>query len=175
MKIRDQNNEDSTNWFILDRPREEWIFNGEKIVAPQRSKTNTFGFNEVSWYSSADVYYIKTKNKKYNLKYILALLNSNLFFIWLLNKGKRKGEMLELYQQPLSEIPIKEVSNNSQSNIASLADKIISLRLEGKESYILEKQIDNLIYKLYELTYEEVLIIDPKFSLSKKEYGLIEI
>ena len=29
-----------------------------------RSKSNTFGYNNISWYSSADVYYIKTKDKK---------------------------------------------------------------------------------------------------------------
>ncbi len=105
-KIRYGNNEDSDNWFRLDRTREQWLFEEEKIVAPQRSKTNTFGYNDVSWYSSADVYYIKTKDKSYNLKYILALLNSKLFFLWLSYKGKRKGDMLELYQKPLSEIPI---------------------------------------------------------------------
>ena len=175
IKIRNQNNEDSGTWFILDRPREEWIFEGEKIVAPQRSKTNTFGFNSVSWYSSADVYYIKTNSKKYNLKYILALLNSKLFLIWLLNKGKRKGEMLELYQQPLSEIPIKEVSKSIQSNIASFADKIITLKFDDNATSVLEKQIDNLVYKLYELTYDEVKVIDPEFGLTKKEYEAIKL
>jgi len=175
IKIRNQNNEDSGTWFILDRPREEWIFEGEKIVAPQRSRSNTFGFNSVSWYSSADVYYIKTNSKKYNLKYILALLNSKLFFIWLLNKGKRKGEMLELYQQPLSEIPIKEVSKSIQSALASLAEKIIILKSENKDTSFLEQEIDNLVYKLYELTYNEVIVIDPAFSLSKKEYEAIKL
>ncbi len=160
---------------MLDRPREEWIFEGDKIVAPQRSRTNTFGFNSVSWYSSADVYYIKTNNKKYDLKYILALLNSRLFFIWLLNKGKRKGEMLELYQQPLSEIPIKEVSKNIQSTLATLAAKIISLKSEDKDTVVFEKQIDNFVYNLYELTYDEVKVIDPAFSLTKKEYEAIKL
>ncbi|WP_300978270.1 Eco57I restriction-modification methylase domain-containing protein [Flavobacterium sp.] len=63
-KIRYGNNEDCDDWFRLDRTREQWLFEGDKIVAPQRSKSNTFGYNNISWYSSADVYYIKTKDEK---------------------------------------------------------------------------------------------------------------
>ncbi len=175
IQIRNQNNEDTSTWFLLDRPREEWIFEGDKIVAPQRSKTNTFGFNSISWYSSADVYYIKTKMKEYDLKYILSLLNSRLFLIWLLYKGKRKGEMLELYQQPLSEIPIKEVSKEIQSKLSSFAAKIILLKSQDRDTTDLEKQIDNIVYKIYELTYDEVKEIDSEFKLSKKEYDKIEL
>jgi len=31
-------------------------------------------------------------------------------------------------------------------------------------------QIDIMVYKLYDLTYEEVKVIDPGFALSKEEY-----
>ena len=33
-----------------------------------------------------------------------------------------------------------------------------------------EKQIDIMVYKLYELTYDEVLTIDKDFALSQEEY-----
>lgn len=39
----------------------------------------------------------------------------------------------------------------------------------------LEKEIDVLVYKLYELTYDEVKIIDNNFWLSEEEYGKLEI
>ena len=39
----------------------------------------------------------------------------------------------------------------------------------------LERQIDELVFKLYELTYEEVLVVCPEFWLSEEEYNLIEI
>jgi len=32
-----------------------------------------------------------------------------------------------------------------------------------------------MVYKLYELTYEEVKIVDPAFSLSKEEYENFKI
>ena len=74
LKIRGRNNEQLDHWVNLDRTREEFIFTSQKIVAPQRSYKNTFGFSEKEWYASADVYYILQNNKKYLLKYGTALL-----------------------------------------------------------------------------------------------------
>jgi len=34
----------------------------------------------------------------------------------------------------------------------------------------LEDEIDHLVYKLYDLTYDEVLIVDPETSISREEY-----
>ncbi len=180
-EIRKINNENIENWFILRRGAgHPEIFNLPKIVAPQRSKTNTFGYNECEWYASADVYFITEPKPEYNLKYILALLNSNLYYIWLYNKGKRKGESLELYQKPLSEIPIKKADINIQSKFVVIVDKIIALsqsdhyledqeRQDAVKQY--EKQIDIMAYKLYELTYNEIMVIDPNFSMSEQDYN----
>lgn len=151
-----------------------------KIVAPQRSKTNTFGYNECEWYASADVYFITEPKPEYQLKYILSLLNSNLYYIWLYNKGKRKGESLELYQKPLSEIPIKKADEQTQNKFVSIVDKILAItqtddylqnqeKQEAVKEY--EKQIDIMVYKLYNLTYDEVLTIDEGFCFSEQEYN----
>ena len=39
----------------------------------------------------------------------------------------------------------------------------------------LEKECDQLVYKLYQLTYDEVKIIDPEFELTEQEYTAIKI
>ena len=39
----------------------------------------------------------------------------------------------------------------------------------------LEKECDQLVYKLYQLTYDEVKIIDPEFELTEPEYTAITI
>lgn len=180
-EIRKINNENTDNWFILRRGASHpEIFTCPKIVAPQRSKTNTFGYNECEWYASADVYFITEPKPEYQLKYILALLNSNLYYIWLYNKGKRKGESLELYQKPLSEIPIKKADKTTQDKFVSVVDKILDITqssdyLENKEKQDAvkeyEKQIDIMVYKLYDLTYEEVKSIDKDFILSEEQYA----
>jgi hypothetical protein len=39
----------------------------------------------------------------------------------------------------------------------------------------LEKAIDRLVYKLYQLTYDEVKAINPDFELTEQEYTAIKI
>jgi adenine-specific DNA-methyltransferase len=51
--------------------------------------------------------------------------------------------------------------------------KSISDRLADTKE--LEKAIDNLVYKLYQLTYNEVKIIDPEIELTEQEYTEIKI
>lgn len=172
-KIRARNNEEISHWYILDRTRENKIFDSPKIVVPQRSYTNTFGYNETDWYASADVYFIIQNNESVSLKYILALLNSKLYYIWLYYRGKRKGNMLELYQKPLSEIPIKEISGTDQKPFVEIVNKILDLT--KSDDYIsdsiakatvkeYEHQIDQMVYKLYGLTAEEIKIIEASIK-----------
>ena len=170
----------SIRWFDLWWSRKQEIFEKEKIICPQRNNYNVFGYSKYSWYASVDVYFITAPKQDYQLKYILSLLNSNLYYIWLYNKGKRKGESLELYQKPLSEIPIKKADEQTQNKFVSIVDKILAItqtddylqnqeKQEAVKEY--EKQIDIMVYKLYNLTYDEVLTIDEGFCFSEQEYN----
>lgn len=145
-------------------------FTKEKIIAPQRSKINKFGYNSISWHASADVYFITRKDEKSRilLKYILALLNSKTFYFWLYHRGKRKGDYLELYATPLSEIPIKEIEIEKQNEIISLVDVIITLKKSNDystnsskklEVKNLKNKIDNLIFDIYGFNEKEKTFI----------------
>ncbi len=148
-------------WDVMALPKTAINFGGPKIICPQRSKVNTFGYNECDWYASADVYYITNPNKDYHIKYILGLLNSKLYYVWLYHKGKRKGETLELYQKPLSEIPIKKASSDIQNSIVKIVDEIIALKKTNPnhDTSSLERQIDMIVYDIYDLTDEEIKIV----------------
>jgi len=138
-------------WWQLQWPREKEIFESPKIMAPQRSKTNTFAYTEEIWYASADVYYITKRPSSPSLKYVLALLNSTIYLVWLLYKGKRKGASLELYQKPLSEIPIKVISEEHQAIFDDLVDSIHCLKSNGyeKEYSFLESILDLMVFGLF--------------------------
>ncbi len=62
-----------------------------------------------------------------------------------------------------------------QQPFIDLVDKILAAKKEEKDTRLLENQIDNWVYKLYELTYEEVKIVDPNFELSEKEYENLKL
>lgn len=85
-----------------------------------------------------------------------------MYFVWLYHKGKRKGETLELYQKPLSEIPIKKVSSDIQNSIVKIVDEIIALKKTNPnhDTSSLERQIDAIIYDIYGLTDAEIKIIE---------------
>ena len=170
VRIREINKENTDYWHQLRRgTAHPHIFTCNKIVCPQRSKLNTFGYNECDWYASADVYYITNPKGGYQIKYLLGLLNSKLIYLWLYNKGKRKGESLELYQKPLSEIPIFKAEVQDQNDVIDLVENIIN----SKDNTISDdynsnvEKLDMIIYKLYNLSESEIKYIES-FYYSKQ-------
>jgi adenine-specific DNA-methyltransferase len=93
-------------WWQVHWPRQAQIFEGPKLVIPQRHSTSLAAWNRCPWYASADVYFITAEANPERLFALLAWLNSPLAWLWLSCQGKRKGKLLELYSQPLSELPI---------------------------------------------------------------------
>ena len=81
-------------------------------------------------------------------------------------------------------IPIKKSDKRTQNEFIAIVNKILELTqsddyLKNKEKQDAvkeyENQIDIMVYKLYELTYPEVKIIDPNFSMSEQEYNNYQI
>ena len=104
--------------------------------------------------------YIKEESlkKEYPLKYILALLNSTLinyiFRTLFLNK--------DIYKYQLEQIPIPVVSNKEQQPIINLVDKILAAKqVDSKtDTSEWERQIDKLVYDLYDLDDNERKLIE---------------
>jgi len=150
--------EESFPWFALNRPRTKEIFeDSDKIILPYRSISNTFAYSNEPIYGSRDVLFITKKSNDFPIKPLLCILNSKLIFFWLYNKGKRKGNTLELYQAPVSEIPIR--TNLNKSILSCLCDFIITLKLINTEIYeftpnshisdTFQEVIDALVFELY--------------------------
>lgn len=153
-------------WWYLYGFRPNTNFEDEKIVLPYRSENNSFAYSDKKFYSSIDIFYINSTNTNYSLKYINAILCSNFIFYWLKKNCKKKGRIFELYQDPLSRIPIKNVEPIKQTPFIILVDKILEAKKENPEADTSkwEKQIDLMVYHLYNLTYEEAKIIDAELS-----------
>ena len=135
-------------------------FSAPKIVVPQRCAYNKFGYNEINWYASFDVYYITDKDvKPFDLKYALAILNSELYYCWLYKRGKRKGEYLELYRKPLMEIPIKLPTQEEEESIVKIVEIISHKAKQGLDYSIEENNLNKLIYDLYDISEEEIIAI----------------
>jgi adenine-specific DNA-methyltransferase len=106
-------------------------------VAPQRSVINKFGYNDCDWYASGDVYFISEKSGSYDLFTLLGLLNSDLYLAWFYLRGKRKGEMMELYQMPLMELPLPKLSKDNSKildAIGAIAKSLWARNLDTGET-----------------------------------------
>lgn len=146
-------------WYALQWPRRQEIFEGKKILVPQRSTINSFAYHEGPWYASADVYYISAK-AQHSLLYILGILNSSLMYFWLFHRGKKKGEYLELYSTPLKSIPIcytedQTIINEMEALVFKLSFEKLD-RLQYQQCY---NKVDQLVFQLYGLNNEDIIYI----------------
>ena len=154
------------NYFCISYPRRgPDTFEVPKIVNSRRARTNTFALENRGYYEQSDIVVTTLKpemKEMLDLRYILSILNSKLYYCWLYYRGKRKGEILEIFQKPLSEVPIMKISLSKQKPFINLADNIISITKHDPQADItvIENEIDQLVYQLYELTNEEIAIVE---------------
>ena len=148
-------------WYSLNWAREKSIFEAkEKIVNSRRSKGNIFALDTKQCYEQSDIMITVIKKeyqKEYPPKYVLGLLNSKLYYFWLKNRGKLKGDMLELYGKPLEEIPIINASEDIKANIVECVTDLLE---ENGHNDVLLGKIDRLVYKACDLTDEEIKIVE---------------
>jgi hypothetical protein len=124
-------------------------------------------------YTCSVIYKNNLNTVNLDLKYLLGILNSHLINIWY----KNFDTDLEIKLVSVKSIPVREISQEQQQPIISLVDQILTSKKSNPKADTseLEKEIDNLVYKLYQLRYNEVKIIDPDFPLTEEEYEAIKI
>lgn len=143
-------------WYSLNWAREKNIFDApEKIVNSRRAKGNIFALESQGYYEQSDlmITVIKPEYAKiFPTKYILGLLNSKLYYIWLKNRGKVKGDLFEIYGKPLEEIPIHQSNKYDVDEVVKHVNDIIEGI--GNEQVHME-QIDEIVCRIYNLTDAE--------------------
>ena len=98
---------------------------------------------------------VETLDAKYELKYLLALLNSKLINHWYCNKYRMPT--IGLYE--LHSIPIKYAEKSIQKQIVNLVDIILKSD-DASDKNRTKTLIDNMIYELYNLTQEEIIYLE---------------
>ncbi|MBR4624035.1 MAG: Eco57I restriction-modification methylase domain-containing protein, partial [Alphaproteobacteria bacterium] len=101
-------------------------------------------------------------------KYLLGLMNStlvNFFFRCFSTNSNVNGYEIE-------SIPIPTATSAQQQPIINLVDSILAAKKDNSDTdtSAMEIEIDKLVYQLYGLSYNEVLIVDPNTPITKEEY-----
>jgi hypothetical protein len=99
-----------------------------------------------------------TLKKTINKKYLLGILNSKLLnFIFIKFNTNSNVNGYEI-----NNLPIAEPDKENQKKIISLVDKIIVAKIKSPsaDTSNYENEIDDIVYTLYQLTPEEIEIVD---------------
>jgi len=118
-----------------------------------------------------NVYIVDTINQisvkeEYSNKYIWCLLNSKLICWYVYNFIYGKAiRTMHFDSVSTDRIPIRIIKDSS------VYQKLWSLYVaEGNNKVKISNEIDLLVYHLYGLTYDEVLIVDPETPITKEKY-----
>ena len=108
-----------------------------------------------------------------NLHYLLGVMNSTYASVLLTNL---RGDDYHIYPEHIRNIPIPPATPEQQKPIIELVDKILNAKRENPnaETSSLEQQIDLFVYHLYGLSYEEVLIVEPKIHITQEEFNKLK-
>jgi adenine-specific DNA-methyltransferase len=154
--------------FGLHRARNENFFKEPSIFSIRKTEKPQFSYVDFPCYVSQTYFIISTKRT--NLKFLTGILNSQLVYFWLKNKGKLQGDLLQIDKVPILDIPIYIGSKSEQNQIIALVDKITKLNKEIRaisensekwhsiksEIERTDKKIDDEVYKLYGLNQEDI-------------------
>ncbi|MFH1610727.1 MAG: TaqI-like C-terminal specificity domain-containing protein, partial [Patescibacteria group bacterium] len=168
LKQKSQVKRGDHHWIELDQnPSNRYIeeFKKDKIVWGNISAESEFCFNK-GMAINAPANFITSD--KVNLKYVLAVMNSKVFFWEFKLSGITLGEAFEWKIQYVRNIHVPKISSEQQKPFIKTVNQI--LKITTTENYDpknppikqkeLEKQIDEMVYKLYGLTEEEIKIVE---------------
>ena len=171
------------DWYLFSAPRSLDLHSNADIVIPLLADRGLYTKlpDPVTKYTlMASGGFSITLNKETNPSYILGLLNSKLLF-WVLSKLSNvfRGGWITCTKQYFEQLPIK-IPNELDSAEVKMQDEIIKMvdqllhfneerqtqtlqskidQIQSRIDYC-EQRINEIVYQLYELTPEEIKIIE---------------
>ena len=146
----------------LAEPRDPKIFSApQKIIVRQTGDSIIAMIISENIICRNNLHICIPNSEKYNLEFVLGILNSKLtdFIYYFLNP--EKGEALaEVKKAHVEMLPLPLVSNEQQYEISRIVEMIIEKKKQSNDTAYLEKEVDNHIYQLYGLSAEEIDIIE---------------
>ena len=151
---------------FLACPRNPEIFEQNHILIREAGNTIVATLDEDKHYIMSSLYCGILINNKFDLKYVLGLINSKLFqfLMYKMNFENTQGAFTKAKIYHYNQLPIYNADKNVQKRISNLVKEIIANKKEDKNANVskLENEIDEIIYDLYRLTKEEIALIEDR-------------
>jgi len=155
-------------------------FDNPKILLREIANKIECHYEKNKYYTLNKVYAVLLNaDSKYSYLFLTALLNSKLLTFYFKEKFEEthiRGGYLQFKKMYTSQLPVVKVSEKKQSEIAKFAEQMIDLQkelqkaTENTDKYSrlkteiekLDEKIDKAVYKLYELSDEEIEVIEGR-------------
>ncbi|HXI00179.1 MAG TPA: TaqI-like C-terminal specificity domain-containing protein [Sphingobacteriaceae bacterium] len=127
-------------------------FNKTKIIYPEITKFINFIYDKDGYLVNNKCFILTGRH----IEYLTAFLNSSIFkFCFLNNFPELLGGTRELRKIFFELIPVKLITDEINEFFKEKVIQIQSLKQKGENTIEIEKEIDKVLFKLYELTEEE--------------------
>ena len=115
------------------------------------------------FYTDNTLFTILLNSQKTNLKYLLALFNSQLLnFVYHFISQEQGKSQAQVKISVVNKLPVVVPAEKQQRPIIALVDEILSAKASNpdEDTAELEKEINKRVYELYNLTSEEIRIVE---------------
>ncbi|EFS0506982.1 class I SAM-dependent DNA methyltransferase [Campylobacter jejuni] len=139
-------------------------FEKEKIVWAEMTKEACFVYDNSNFFTNQTCYFFT----HCDYKYLLAILNSRLIVYYMQYISSHLGQgAFRWIRQYIEKLPIPKINSKSEKladELINLVDEILKAKEQDKNANTqeLENKINSIVYKLYNLTEEEIKIIEGK-------------
>jgi hypothetical protein len=150
---------------LKEKPKSYNFFIGERILVRRiinRQFRMMATFTDKEFVCKKDIYIIKLNDDSLHYKYVLALINSTLLsFYKTKNSGSaKKDDFTQITLGDIRQLPIPKIETARQKPFIKLVDHILGAKTRNEDTTKLENELDQMVYKLYDLTEEEIKIIE---------------
>lgn len=158
----------------IANPRNPSFFVGKRMLVREITNPSIFAaLVEIEAYNDPSIIIVK-ESRDYPIEILVSIMNSKLATFFHFNHSPKatKGAFPKILVQDIKEYPLPKVNSDERKILMRLVDDVTTIK-KGKtiaDTSALENQIDFLVYHLYGLTYDEVLIVDPETPISREEY-----
>jgi len=153
--------------------RKDIFQSNEKLFFRRVSEDLMFAYDNEQYFALNTLVVVNLKKAAtVNLKHILAIMNSRVMnYIYKRKFKSTKKVFSEIQARTVSQLPIAHINPTGQAPLIALVDQILAITKD--EDYMqnpqkqakvksLGEEIDQLVYKLYDLTPEEIKIVEGK-------------
>lgn len=163
---------------LIHRSRPDYLWKLDEKIVIQRisggSHPIVASIDRFGYKTFASVNNLVLKEQFKNLyPIIVALLNSNVLNWYYANNFSNNSTLtVNISKTYLEMLPLPIIDNLHENRIRSLVNEIMALKQQDITSDVseLELKINFWVYRLYNLTYDEVLVIDPQTTITRDEY-----